>query len=448
MADHVAKRQEEIVAQKEEQERKKRGKTKKEVKEKEKEMAEKREAEVMKVFLEKGKIERGRELERSPIKKRGEVNDKEGSAGGKGKRREEGFGAVEAGCREMAEVSMTAATAGSSGREISSEAKKSDAVSEREYGWMSGMSERIAALEREALRGGERDREIKELGEKIERLQAENDELRNKVKQLEKQAEGGKCRARKREIEIRKGEGSGGEEWEGERESNEEEKREGRDVVVRTTGVEGGMRRELGAEGGEVEAEEIAGEEARGGKGGEEEIKKGEGGISFEGRGYLRALPDKLSRGELKFEMKERERRKRNIMVRGIRTVGGRRKEEVKELFKKYLGTDVYTGLIRAIGGGLVVEVIAMENKIEIMRRKSNLAGSGIWIEDDLTEREKQVQEWLERLGREERQMGHEVRVGYMKVRVDELWYIWSEEEGRLLDENFQGEGGQTGGAK
>lgn len=47
-------------------------------------------------------------------------------------------------------------------------------------------------------------------------------------------------------------------------------------------------------------------------------------------------------------------------------TVGKGRKEEVKEVLKKYLRVDIYIKTIRAIGGGLVVECFTMENKVEI----------------------------------------------------------------------------------
>lgn len=48
---------------------------------------------------------------------------------------------------------------------------------------------------------------------------------------------------------------------------------------------------------------------------------------------------------------------------------------------------DIYIKGIRAIGGGLVVELDVMENKISIMRRRGMLNGIDIWIDNDLMKR-------------------------------------------------------------
>lgn len=66
-----------------------------------------------------------------------------------------------------------------------------------------------------------------------------------------------------------------------------------------------------------------------------------------------------------------------------------------------------------------MVELFAMEYKIEIMKNKSRLEGTGNWTEDDLTEREKEVEEWLESQVREERKKGLESRLDYMKIIVE-----------------------------
>lgn len=65
----------------------------------------------------------------------------------------------------------------------------------------------------------------------------------------------------------------------------------------------------------------------------------------------------------------------------------------MKGIIKNYLGVDMFIVKIRAIEGGLVIELVAMENKIEIMKRKNDLRGIGVRIADDLRDRERQVQE-------------------------------------------------------
>lgn len=99
-------------------------------------------------------------------------------------------------------------------------------------------------------------------------------------------------------------------------------------------------------EDGQGEIVEVAQKEGKGGKG---EI--------VADRKYFKRVPDKLSNSEYEFEMEERECRRKNIMIRGIRMVGTGLKEEVRKVFKNFLNIDVYIKRIRAIGGGLLAEL-------------------------------------------------------------------------------------------
>lgn len=107
-------------------------------------------------------------------------------------------------------------------------------------------------------------------------------------------------------------------------------------------------------------------------------------------------------------------------------------KEEIRQIIREKLGLAIYIKKIRPIGGGLVVALESMENKREIMKSKSCLKGSGIWIEDDLTDREKEIQSWLERLKEEEKSLGIEAILGYQKVKIQGVWYNWEEKKGGL----------------
>lgn len=140
--------------------------------------------------------------------------------------------------------------------------------------------------------------------------------------------------------------------------------------------------------------------------------------------------------------MEERRKRKKSIVIRGVRTSGRGVKDEIKNLIKETMGLSVYIKKVRPIGGGLVVELESMENKREIMKNKKWLKGWDIWIDDDLTEREKEIQSWLERLVEEERKRGIEARIGYQRVQVKGEWYRWEEKRGGLEemeDRTFRG---------
>lgn len=156
-------------------------------------------------------------------------------------------------------------------------------------------------------------------------------------------------------------------------------------------------------------------------------------------RGYLNCIPEAMSEREFKWELVERENRKKNLIIRGIRSVGRGIKEEVKEIIRRYMGIEIYIGKVRVVGGGTVLELESFENKLEILKRRSRLKGIDIWLEDDLTAREKQVQEWLNKIVIEERGNGLEAKLGYQKIFVDGNWYEWNDREGRVKGVNFRG---------
>lgn len=69
------------------------------------------------------------------------------------------------------------------------------------------------------------------------------------------------------------------------------------------------------------------------------------------------------------------------------------------------------------------------------MSKKKDLE-KGIYIEDDLTRKEREIQQKLRELAREEREKGDNyTKVGYMKIHLGEKWYRWNEREGRLEEE-------------
>lgn len=72
----------------------------------------------------------------------------------------------------------------------------------------------------------------------------------------------------------------------------------------------------------------------------------------IETRKYLQDMPDKMGGQEYEREMLERRKRKKNIFVRGIRTVGRGIKEEltISNIIKEWIGVPTYSRKIRDIG--------------------------------------------------------------------------------------------------
>lgn len=162
------------------------------------------------------------------------------------------------------------------------------------------------------------------------------------------------------------------------------------------------------------------------------------GGSVIEDRSYFHCFPTPLSEGEYRRELEERKGRKKNLMIRGIRTVGKGLQQEVKNVVRDFLGIEIYIKKVEAVEGGLVVELESFSNKIDILKRKGKLRGINLWIEEDLTCREREVQGWLKQIAEEEAKRGFETKVGYQKVMVDGEWYRWDDREGNISQMDFQ----------
>ncbi|KAH0540198.1 hypothetical protein KQX54_014442 [Cotesia glomerata] len=72
--------------------------------------------------------------------------------------------------------------------------------------------------------------------------------------------------------------------------------------------------------------------------------------------------------------------------------------------------------------------------KIEVMKGRWNLKGTGIFLDDDETERQAEIAKWLRELSKKERQKGAMTKLGYMKICINYEWYYWDEKRGLTND--------------
>lgn len=100
-----------------------------------------------------------------------------------------------------------------------------------------------------------------------------------------------------------------------------------------------------------------------------------------------------------------RERRKKNLVFKGVRKVKEGSKEEIKNICKE-IGVDIEIEEIRKIKTGreekgdmLIVKIRLEENKRKILENKRKLKGRSVWIEEDLTFKERKMR-WNLRRGR------------------------------------------------
>lgn len=75
------------------------------------------------------------------------------------------------------------------------------------------------------------------------------------------------------------------------------------------------------------------------------------------------------------------------------------------------------------------------EQRREVLERKKNLKGRQKRIVEDLTWKERKMRWRLEDIARIEERRGNRVWVSYGKIRINEQWWRWDEEEEMLKDE-------------
>jgi len=172
----------------------------------------------------------------------------------------------------------------------------------------------------------------------------------------------------------------------------------------------------------------------------EERVNKLEGrGRGDEGGGE-KDLEERVKKVERMWDRRERQERRRNVVVKGYKVDGRGMNIQIKEIFEK-IRAEVEIDDIRVVktgreewGGMAVVSLRSEEDKKEVMRKKKELRGDKIWIEEDLTWKERQSRWKLKEVARSEERKGARVIIGNNRVMIEGEWWFWDEEKETLRD--------------
>lgn len=127
--------------------------------------------------------------------------------------------------------------------------------------------------------------------------------------------------------------------------------------------------------------------------------------------------------------VQEKEKRKNNIVIKGMEDEGLATKESVEKFLRDKVGVEVKVIDCRRSGRVIVAMLEREGMKMEVMRNKNKLRGERIFIENDLTWEERKLQERISRWAKEEREKGVLVKVGFARVLVKGMWRKWEEIE-------------------
>ncbi|XP_066585918.1 golgin subfamily A member 6-like protein 22 [Prorops nasuta] len=181
----------------------------------------------------------------------------------------------------------------------------------------------------------------------------------------------------------------------------------------------------------------------------EKEREKQEGRVGKENRGQENGeMEERIKRLEWEREREERERRRNNIIMWGMeREEGGeeRLKEEVGRIMEM-IGVKGGVREVRVLRGmkgeerkGIEVKLESREVKRKVMEGKNKLKGRKERIEDDLTWEERRIMGKVREIAEGQRRKGERVRVGYMKVWVNNEEWRWNEWKGGLWNKEGKG---------
>jgi len=77
----------------------------------------------------------------------------------------------------------------------------------------------------------------------------------------------------------------------------------------------------------------------------------------------------------------------------------------------------------------IILKLEFKEVKKEVMKKKYRLKGNKIFIENDLSWKERKIQEKINRWAKEQRGKELNVKIGLGRVKVKRLWRSWMEVE-------------------
>lgn len=142
---------------------------------------------------------------------------------------------------------------------------------------------------------------------------------------------------------------------------------------------------------------------------------------------------------EDRLEKYDKDNKKKNIVIRGLKieeTESNEIKENIESFIKKNIQVNARVVSVHKIGEEMwVAQMNSFENKIEVMKNKKKLRGykkAKVYVDSDLTVNERETQKKIIDIAKMERQKGRKVRIGYNRINIDGVDWIWNKRENGL----------------
>lgn len=150
-------------------------------------------------------------------------------------------------------------------------------------------------------------------------------------------------------------------------------------------------------------------------------------------------LKAKIKKVEERLERIEKDKRRNNIVLQGLKLETEDRntlKERVENFLKTALKVEINTTSVRKLNDKMcIVELENGNDKQKIMKRKAKLReikDHEIYINDDLSKMEREIQRKIRNVAKTERARGKRVKIGFQKVVIDDVIWKWEKEKQQL----------------
>lgn len=139
----------------------------------------------------------------------------------------------------------------------------------------------------------------------------------------------------------------------------------------------------------------------------------------------------RISQLERTTEREEKQKRRENIIIKGSSFQEENLKENITKYLNKKLEIEIEVSEAYLIGKGTNKNVIAklknFNQKLDVLKNKRKLQQEKIFIQSDMTVREREIQANLREIAREEREKGNIAKVGYNYIVINKAIYDWNE---------------------
>lgn len=146
----------------------------------------------------------------------------------------------------------------------------------------------------------------------------------------------------------------------------------------------------------------------------------------------------RITQLEKAIERDEKQKRKENIIIKGSKFRQENLIEDITHYIKEKLEIEVEITEAYPIGKGENRNILAklknFNQKLNVLKNKKKLQNENIYIQSDLTKHEKEVQNILRDIAKENREKGNSVRIGYFYLIINKVRYDWDDIAQNLIE--------------